>query len=47
MVSAAEISRNVSPHNATSRDFLIAAVLGGPFFHSTRFQTVTKIVLEG
>ena len=27
MVSAAEINRNVSPHYATTRDFLIAAVL--------------------
>ena len=45
MVSAAEINRNISPHYATSRDFLIAAVHGSPFCHSTRFQRVTKIVL--
>ena len=30
MVSAADINCNVSPHYATSSDFLIAAVLGSP-----------------
>ena len=42
MISAAEIKSNVSPHYANSRDFLIAAVLGSPFCHSTRFQRMTK-----
>ena len=46
MVSAAEINRNVSAHYATSRDFLIAVVLGSPFGPSNGFQRVTKIVLE-
>ena len=46
MGSAAEINRIVSPPYATSRSFLIAAVHGSPFCHSTRFQRVTKIVLE-
>ena len=46
MVSAAEINGNVSPHYATSRDFLIAAELGSPFCYSAGFQRVTKIVLQ-
>ena len=44
MVSATEINRNISPHYATSRDFLITAVLGSPFCHSTRFQRVTNVL---
>ena len=46
MVSVAEVNGNVSPHYPTLRDFLIAAVLGSPFCHSTKFQRVTKIVFE-
>ena len=38
MVSAAEINRNVSLHYATSRDFVIPAVLCSPFITVLDFK---------